>query len=417
MSIDERLIHGAIVKCGLKKIKIIRIQSRICIGGPAIHTILLSSEMNKDRFRTILVGGALEEGETDITSFARSKSVNIVVMNKMGRKIRWRTDLITLIKLYALMKKERPDIVHTHTAKAGTLGRIAAYLAGVPIILHTFHGHIFHGYFNPYISRMFLLLERALGKITDKIIVISNQQFYEICKIYKIANEGKFEIIPLGLELDKFLEPKPDKDRLEYRKKLGITTDTILVGVIGRLVPIKNHRMFLQAAKSVLSKSQILPIKVKFLIVGDGELRTQLEDYAKQLEITNDVIFTGWQNCMDTVYDSLDIIALTSVNEGTPLTLIEAMAAGKPVIATNVGGVQDIVIDGYNGVLVPPNEPEIFADRLLELLQDMEMRNKFARTGRNFVKEKFHYRRLVSDMEKLYEGLLAKKCNTLVTIA
>ena len=389
-----------------QQIKIIRIQSRICIGGPATHTTLLSSKLGKDKFDTVLVGGGIEKGEADFTEFARNNGVKTVIIEEMSRNISLRNDVVSLIKVYKLIQQVKPTIVHTHTAKAGTIGRVAAFLAHVPLIIHTFHGHAFHSYFSPLKSKMFVLIERMLGCITDKIIVISQKQFQEICGQYRIAKADKIQIIPLGLELNKFLnDTQKDKHSLEFRTNWGVPSDAILIGIVGRLAPIKNHVMFLEVAQQVLQTAPC-NMKLKFMIVGDGELRTDLEDYVTKLGIDKYVIFTGWQTQMKVVYDSLDIVALTSLNEGTPLTLIEAMASGKPVITTNVGGIPDLVTDGYSGILVPPNSPDIFANRLIELLKNKAMRDMLSVNGRNIVIQKYHYSRLIRDIEELYEQLL-----------
>jgi glycosyltransferase involved in cell wall biosynthesis len=255
---------------------------------------------------------------------------------------------------------------------------------------------------------MFVLIEQALGRITDKIIVISQKQFQEICGQYRIAKADKFQIIPLGLELNKFLnDTQKDKHKLEFRTIWGIPSDAILIGIIGRLVPIKNHVMFLEVAQQAL---QMTPpsLKLRFIVIGDGELRTDLENYVTKLGIDKYVTFTGWQTQMKVVYDSLDIVALTSLNEGTPLTLIEAMASEKPVITTNVGGIPDLVRDGYSGILVPSNSPDIFANKLLELTKNKAMRDMLAANGRNAVIQKYHYSRLIRDIEELYEQLLTQ---------
>jgi len=390
----------------VKKIKIVRIQSRICIGGPATHTTLLSSKLDKDKFDTVLVGGNIEKEEADFTELARNNGVKTVIIEEMGRKISLWNDIVSLIKLYKLIKQVKPTIVHTHTAKAGTIGRLAAFLASVPVIIHTFHGHTFYSYFSPLKSKLFIFIERMLGCITDKIIVISQKQFQEICGQYRIAKADKFQIIPLGLELNKFLDDtQKDKHRLEFRTIWGIPSGAILIGIIGRLVPIKNHVTFLEVAQQVLQMASP-NMKLRFMIVGDGELRTEIENYATKLGIYKYVTFTGWQTQMEAVYDSLDIVALTSLNEGTPLTLIEAMASGKPVITTNVGGIPDLVTDGYSGILVPPNSPDIFANRLIEILKNKAMRDMLSVNGRNVVIQKYHYSRLIRDMEDLYEQLL-----------
>ncbi len=385
--------------------KIVRIIARLNIGGPAIHTILLTSELNKRGYHDVLVCGRTGNSEGDMQYLAEDKGVKPVVVDELGREISFYKDMKAFFRIFSIIRRERPTIVHTHTAKAGALGRLAALMAGVPVRIHTFHGHIFDGYFSPFKAKVFLYIERFLGNFTDKVIVVSEHVKEEIVNNLKVVRNDKCVVIPLGLELGNFL--KNDSLKGNFRKKIGIGEDTLLVGIIGRLVPIKNHGMFLNVAKTI--KAMQKDLKIRFIIVGDGELREELRAMAKRLGIDKDVLFTGWVKGLAEVYADLDVVALTSLNEGTPLSLIEAMASARPVIATDVGGVKDIVIDGENGFLAKNNDVEDFSNKLLNLLKDRENRSRLGAFGREFVRQRYHKDRLVNDIENLYRECMNEK--------
>ncbi|HGE69618.1 TPA: glycosyltransferase family 1 protein [Candidatus Poribacteria bacterium] len=381
-------------------IKVIRIIARLNIGGASINSILLTSGLDKGRFESILVTGIIGEGEGDMSYLAEQYGVNPIIIPELGREISWKNDFTTLWKLIRFIKKEKPDIVHTHTAKAGTLGRISAILAGVPCKVHTFHGHVLHSYFGPIKTKFFIFVERILAKFTDKIIVISPLQFKELCYDIKIAKPNKFAIIPLGFDLTQFLNAEIHKG--ELRRELNIPEDILLVGIVGRLTAIKNHVMFLKSAKKVSERIA----NVKFVIVGGGELESEMRELAISLEIQDKVIFLGWRYDMPTIYADIDLVVLSSLNEGTPVTLIEAMASGKAVVSTAVGGVPDIVLDGQTGILVPSGDEEKFADAIVDLLEDAEKRKQFGKRGREFVSANYTKERLCADIEHLYLDLL-----------
>ncbi len=380
--------------------KIVRIIARLNIGGPAIHTVLLSSELNKTSlYKDILVCGKVKDCEGDMSYLAAEKGLTPIIVPQLGRDISLYGDFLAFLKIYSILRREKPDIVHTHTAKAGALGRLAALCAGVPIRIHTFHGHVFDGYFSPIKAKAFLWIEKFLAFFTDRLITVSEKVRDEIVDKLKVAAGSKCVVVPLGFELQKFLEC--EKRKGSFRKDIGVDEKTLLVGIVGRLVPIKNHVMFIDIAKEVLDK-KIIP-KIKFVIIGDGELRSFLESRSKELGIEKDIIFTGWERDLSSVYADLDVVALTSFNEGTPVSIIEAMASGKPVIATSVGGVADIVEDGKNGFLVKSNDRHEFSEKLIRLLQNEGEKVSFGKVGRERVRHKYSKDRLVKDIESLYE--------------
>lgn len=383
-----------------KKLKVLRVIARLNVGGPAIHTILLTQSLNNDYFESMLVTGSVAPGEKDMSYLASEKGVSPVIIPQFGRQINPLKDIVALWKIYRIIRSFRPDIVHTHTAKAGALGRIAAILAGTPVRIHTFHGHIFDGYFSGFYIFIFLLIERVLALWTRYIVVVSRAQKREIGKRYRITSPDKIKVIQLGLELEKFFSVQPKEG--ELRRSAGIADDAVTVGIVGRLVPVKNHGMFLEAAKrlNVLTEGKA---KVKYLIIGDGEERMRLEERADKLGIREDVVFRGWRENMAEVYSDIDILALTSLNEGTPVAVIEALASARPVVVTNVGGVTDVVDDGVHGYVVASGDAPAFADRLFDLVNDPAKRALFGERGREMVRQKFSIERLVRDITELYE--------------
>jgi glycosyltransferase involved in cell wall biosynthesis len=301
-----------------------------------------------------------------------------------------------------LVRQIRPDVVHTHMAKAGTVGRLAAHICGVPLIVHTYHGHVFHGYFSPLKTRVFLTIERALGLATDRIIAIGDGQRKEIAG-YGVAPLSKLEPIRLGLELGPFLQAEAAAG--ELRGELGVPDDIPLIGIVARLVPIKAHELFFEAAVRVL---QQLPA-ARFVVVGDGERREALERLVQQLGIAESVVFVGWRRDMVAVYADLDLVALTSLNEGSPVALIEALAAARPVISAAVGGVPEVVIDGTTGLTVPPANPTALAEGMLRLLGDRQLAARLGAAGRQHVYPRYDSTRLVDDVKNLYLRELASR--------
>lgn len=388
--------------------KILRIIARLNVGGPAIHTILLTEALNDDRFESILVTGQVDNSEKDMAYLARERGINPVVIPELGRNINPIKDLIALWKIYRLIRREKPDVVHTHTAKAGALGRISAILAGVPIRIHTFHGNIFQGYFSKFRVNLFIFIEKVLAYFTTYIVVVSEQQKKEIGEFYRIAPPDKIRVVRLGLELEKFACGQQDQAG-RLRKRLNIDNDVITIGIIGRLVPVKNHEMFLDAIKRLPGHLD-REFRIRFLIIGDGEKREGLERYAKTLNLNRDIIFCGWQEDMKNVYPDLDIVALTSINEGTPVALIEALAAGKAVVTTNVGGASEVIEDGVSGYLVPSGDAEKFSESLARLIENPEKRAEFGAKGKATVIRKFSKERLIYDIKNIYEEAVKVKC-------
>ena len=375
------------------------------VGGPAKHVVWLTSGLEAAGYRSLLVTGTVPPGEEDMSYFADEAGVKPLYIPEMSREISLK-DAVTTWKLFRVLLRERPDIVHTHTAKAGTVGRVAGLfyrwltpgvLIGRPRqcwFVHTYHGHVFHGYYGRLKTGIFLNIERLLAKVvTDRLVVVSEQQRDEINKIFRVGRADQIRIIRLGLDLDVFSNYA--SRRAQFREELGIAEDVVLVGIVGRLTEIKNHEMFLESVARVKRE------QARFVIVGDGALRERLELKARSLGIEKDVIFAGSRKDPEYFYPALDIVALTSRNEGTPLTLIEAMANARPVIATLVGGVVDLLGDD-RGIGVRPNDVDAFAAGLRTLIEDKSLRYRLGRSGFEFVVHNYSKERLLEDIKNLY---------------
>ncbi len=413
--------------------KILRIIARLNVGGPARHVVWLTQGLKSEGYETLLVAGVVPPGEDDMSYIAAAAGVQPFTLPEMSREISLK-DAVTIWKLFRLMRRERPDIVHTHTAKAGTVGRVAglmyrwltpAALVGQPrrcSFVHTYHGHVFHSYYGRLKTRLFLGIERLLARLaTDRIIAISEQQRREINEVFRVGRREQFAVVPLGIDMSAYALWQSRQTRL--RAELNADDDHVLVGIVGRLTEIKNHRLFLQAA-ALLKKDT--PAKISFVIIGDGNLRGDLEEQAKSLGLTEDVVFLGTRNDPEDFYPALDIVALTSLNEGTPLTLIEAMANARPVIATSVGGVGDLLgaaiqqdtlqdarqtelAAGYQlcerGILVDSGDAEGFAHGLAHLIEERELRTELGARGLDFVTHNYAKERLLRDVSELYREL------------
>jgi len=413
--------------------KIIRIIARLNVGGPAKHVVWLTSGLQDAGFETLLVTGTIPAGEGDMSYFADELGVSPLYFPEMSREISLK-DLVTVWKLFRLFRQERPDIVHTHTAKAGTVGRSAGFLyrwltpgtlIGKPReckFVHTYHGHVFHSYYGRSRTRLFLAVERLLARIiTDRLIVISKQQSVEIGEKFRVGRREQIKVIPLGLDLGIFADHASRRTR--FRHELCIPDHTILIGIVGRLTEIKNHQMFLNV---VARLKEIDPAcwrqgAVRFIVIGDGGLRAALEQQSQALGLDKDVIFVGERKDPEYFYPALDVVALTSRNEGTPLTLIEAMANARPVVATSVGGVVDllgdVVEDGpyqvcRRGIGVPPDDEEAFVSALSRIIRDRSLRQELGERGLEFVEVNYSKERLFEDIKYLYNELVHKKAQT-----
>jgi len=382
-------------------LRVLRIFSRLNIGGPSIHVILLSAGLRPLGYETRLVVGRESPCEGNMLALAAAKSVTCEAMAGLGREIAPLSDLRALVGLHRFMRVWRPAIVHTHTAKAGLLGRLAARSAGVPTVVHTYHGHVLRGYFSPAKTALFRWLETRLATSTDALVAVSESVKQDLVAL-GIAPAERIRVIPLGLELGHLTGALP---RGALRREAGIPDGAPLVGMVGRLVPIKDVPTFLRAARIVCETRP----EARFALVGDGEERPALESLCRELDLDGEVTFFGWKRDLAAVYGDLDVVVNASRNEGTPVALIEALAAAKPVVATRVGGTPDLLGDGERGRLVPPAEPAALARAVLETLGESEAARRRAQAGREHVLARHSSDRLVRDVDALYHELRAAK--------
>lgn len=387
--------------------KILRIINRFNLGGPTYNAAYLTKYLEPD-YETLLIGGQHDESEKSSMHILDNLGLKPIIIPEMQRSLNPYKDQIAFKKIQNIIKEFKPDIVHTHAAKAGALGRRAAYKMGVKQIYHTFHGHVFHSYFGSFKTRIFKEIERNLAKKSTKIIAISEIQKSELSKIHKICPEKKIEVIPLGFDLERFNTDKGSK-RKEFRKKWNLKENEIAIGIIGRLVPIKNHTFFIDVIQEVLKNSKV-PIRA--FIVGDGEEKQNIVNYIKNKNLDfslnyNPATFqlTSWIKEIDKVNSGMDIICLTSLNEGTPVSLIEAQASGKPIVSTKTGGIENIVLENKTALLSEKNDLDNFSKNLLSLVNNSNKRKLFSKFGLEKSKD-FHYNQLVNNIKNLYEKIL-----------
>jgi glycosyltransferase involved in cell wall biosynthesis len=385
-------------------VKILRVIARLNMGGPALHVAYLTEGLTKRGYDTTLVSGSLARGEDSMAFVADARGVEVVRIDELGREISPLRDLMATIRLAKLIRKERPQILHTHTAKAGTVGRVAALLAGSrrpPIIVHTFHGHVLRGYFGPLRSLFFRLLERRLAAGTTALIAVSPQVRDDLVAL-GVAPRERFVVIRLGIELDERVAPEQD-GRAESRRYLGIPGDRFAVGWIGRMTAVKRTDDVLVAFKRLRDGG----VDAVLCMVGDGPDRLQLEQRAHELGVARNTVFLGYQEDVAPLYAAFDALVLPSGNEGTPVSVIEALAAELPVVATRVGGVPDVVRDGEDGYLVEAGATDDLADRLAQLAGDPALRARMGKQGRERVLPRYAVERLVDDVDELYRSLLS----------
>jgi glycosyltransferase involved in cell wall biosynthesis len=398
-------------------LRVVRVIDRLNVGGPTKHVAWLGAGLDWGAFRTVLVTGTIASGEGDMAHFARAAGIEPIVISGLGRAIRL-GDVTVVVRLFRLFLRLRPDIVHTHKAKAGAVGRAAAFLYRwlTPSafllrprpcrVVHTFHGHIFHSYYGRLTTALFLAIERVLARFcTDRIITISERQRDDIVRRFRVARAEKVEVIPIGIEVE------TSETAAAFRRELAMKDDLPLVGIVGRLCEVKNHALILRSAAQLAAEG--VPFRV--VVVGDGHLRPEIEACINALGLAGNVSIVGFRDDVTRLYPDFDVVALTSLNEGTPATLLEAMACGRACLATEVGGVADIMgtrhgtQNGFtlwdHGLTVPSGDASAFAGGLRFLLERPGLRRTMGECGRAFVRAHMSKERLVRDIEALYHDL------------
>jgi glycosyltransferase involved in cell wall biosynthesis len=385
-----------------KKIKVAEVVTRLDWGGSPDIVRITCKYLDASIYDIRLIAGTTKNASGRTRQFLDEMGERVIMVPQLGRDINPVRDLAALVSLYRIFKRERFDIVHTHTAKAGALGRIAAHMAGVPVVIHTPHGHNFYGYFGPVFSRLILLIERFLTRYTDKLIALTalEKRDYEVLNV---AKPEKVRLIYQGLEIE--LNAAAATDRESVRKELGLKNDEKVVGMVSRLEPIKGPLDFVEAARYIAEKFPA----AKFILVGEGSLRNSLEDKIRSLGLKEKFILTGWRDDVRRVISSFDLLVLSSLNEAVGIVLIEAQAEGVPVIATNVGGIPEIIKDGETGLLVNPSDPEELARAVSGLLADDKKASAMAIAGRQWVMGRFEASAMAKDIAGLYQELLKEK--------
>ena len=419
-AVDAEAASHLMIPARDERLRIVRVITRLNIGGPSIHAALLSTRLDPARFQTCLVVGRADPSEGDLSGRVAGGSVRLVRLHALRRALRPWLDGVALLQLLQLFWRERPHLVHSHMAKAGALSRVAGFLynrvgpgrspGARAVLIHTFHGHVLEGYFSAQRSRFFIRIERWLARRTDRLIAVSAAIRQELLA-KGIGRPDQWRVIPLGVELS----------ALARLPIAGEARSVVRIGFVGRLVPIKHPSLFLQGMARALQR--VPGAMMSGIVVGDGELRGVLEEERRQLGLDGRVQFTGWQHDLPSVYQGLEVLCVTSWNEGTPVALIEALAAGRAVISTDVGGVRDVLDGGSGmaepipaggfrvaarGLLIRPGDVEGLAAALHRLVMDAPLRQRLGEAGRGHAMRTFAPERLVGDITALYEALLPR---------
>jgi glycosyltransferase involved in cell wall biosynthesis len=376
-----------------RPLRLVRVIARLNVGGPALHTVLATAGL-RPGIETTLATGRVAPNETEAADLLDRFGVRPVRIPGLGRSLSPVDDVRAFASLVSLMRRVRPDVVHTHTAKAGALGRVAARVAGVPIVVHTFHGHVFEGYFGPAVSGAVVRAERTLTRFADRVVAVSDEVGRDLVERFRVTPRGKLVVVPVGLPLGELLACESRRGAL--RRELSLAADAAVVAFVGRLVAVKEPHVALDAWKLVRRE---LP-NATLVVVGDGDLAASLR--ARRDE---GVVFLGWRRDLATILADTDLALLTSRNEGTPVALVEAAAAGVPAVATRVGGVPSVVDDGRTGVLVPAGDAAAIAAAVVALVRDEPRRRAMGAAARARAVAKWSDARLLADLRALYAGL------------
>jgi glycosyltransferase involved in cell wall biosynthesis len=389
------------------KPKLLIIHNRLVVGGPALDLIPLAHHLQNE-LEIHFVYGCKEKDETEPSFLLEKyKGITLKKINSLHRSLFPFRDIKAYSALSRYIREFKPDIVHTHGAKVGLLGRLAAHNAKVPLIVHTYHGHLFHSYFNRFFTALLIRLERKLLRITDVVIAISETQRRDIRQALHVKNNEKIHIVPLGV--DYIDEGNSEHYRKAFKRTYQVKSETICIGILGRMVPVKNPLLFLKVAERILQADS--GKSFRFFVIGEGSELPAMKQYLvkKQVPYTEGsddtpVVFTSWVQNIQNVLDGLDIVLLTSFNEGTPLSLIEAQLCGKPVVAADVGGVRDTMIDGETGFLIQGHDVQKFTDAILQLAGDESLRNRMGEKGKAFASTSFSKQKEVERMREIYQS-------------
>lgn len=386
-------------------VKVMRVIARLNMGGPALHVAYLTEGLQQRGYDTTLVVGSVGRDEASMDHLLAGTGVEPVVVGSLQREIQPLADIMAIVRLRRLIRQSRPDILHTHTAKAGTLARVAALLAGDArplIVVHTFHGHVLKGYFDPPRTALFRSLEHALARMTDILVAVGPQVRDDLVAL-KVAPREKFAVIRLGIDLSERLGASESAD--ELRRSMGLAPERFVVGWVGRMTEIKRAVDVVE----IVARLRARGVDAAMCLVGDGPDRFAVETRANELGLASSSLFLGYQRDVGPYYRAFDALVLPSANEGTPVSVIESLASGTPVVAFDVGGVSDVVREGVDGFLVPPGDVDAAAERLYRLATDPELRRTMGAAGPAHVTARYAVSRLVEEVDSLYRRLLRQK--------
>ena len=386
------------------RVRILRVIARMNLGGPAHHVSLLSGRLDPDRYETLLVSGRVGPGEASSEQLAELHGARLARIEALRPEIAPGADARTLTALTALIRRFRPHVVHTHTAKAGMVGRAAALTAGRPrpVVVHTYHGHVLEGYFGAGMTRLLRETERLLGRASDCLVGVSQATVDDLVRL-GVAPRPKFRVVPLGLDLEPFLAIERAAGA-RFRAEIGASDGELVATFVGRLVPIKRVDRILRALAAARERGASIVLAV----VGDGELREELERLAERLGVGGAVRFVGYRRDLAEIAAGSDVAVLASDNEGTPVWLIEAAAAGVPAVTTDVGGVREVVRPD-TGIVVPRDGERGLADALVRLAGSADLRSEMGARAREHVRARYSAERLLADVDRLYGELLERR--------
>ncbi|MGD8535119.1 MAG: glycosyltransferase family 4 protein [Candidatus Aminicenantes bacterium] len=381
------------------KIKVLHIITRLDKGGSAENTFLTVKGLDKQRYDVTLMSGPVQDPSQERRTQVEECGIPYIHIPVLVRNINVVFDAIALYKIWRLLKKEKFDVVHTHTSKAGLLGRFAARLAGAPLIVHTPHGHVFFGYFGPLKTKLFIRLEKLANRMTDRIVALTPREKADYIS-YRTCPEDKMTVIHSGVDLEKFREYTLD-EKIKLKKETGLPEDSFVVGTAGRLVPVKGPDYLIKASQIVIPEHP----HTYFLLAGGGPLKENLQKKANEAGVGKNIVFLGWRDDIARILAVFDVFLLPSLNEGMGRVLVEAMAHGIPIVASDVGGIPDLVTHGKNGFLVPPKNPEELAKHIQILIENKDIRRKMGEAGKKMA-QRYSHESMVKNIAALYEELL-----------
>ncbi|MCX7927448.1 MAG: glycosyltransferase family 4 protein [Candidatus Omnitrophica bacterium] len=384
------------------KIKLALVITRMDWAGSADIFRILASNLSLRQYQITCIIGKTNYPTEKTKRFLESYKNKIIFLPQLVRDIRPLYDIIALIRLWCIFRKNRFDIVHTHTAKAGVLGRLAAFLAGVRIIVHTPHGHNFYGYYNRFICWLIILVEKIFAFFTTKLVVLTELEKHDYLR-WAIFPKEKIVVVPTVVEINK--QNSDESARQKARDFLGLTSNQLVVGFVGRFEPIKGLTYLLEAAKRILTERK----DVVFILIGDGSLRENLRQEVRRIKLENNIRFFGWREDAQELMAAFDVLVLPSLNEAVGLVLLEAQAQAVPVIATKVGGIPEVVKDRQSGILVSPKDSRALSEAIEELLDSEQKRRRYGEYGKVFIKNKFGKENFIMNMEKVYSDVYFAK--------